>query len=588
MNDLKPKCSRQIYQRRRIVVAILNLTTVAIALAAMVVFLSSGGLGTVEWLMLGCFALTLPYTSVGFWNACIGFGCRWSSWFQPPPDYGLDNVSAGRSGKQLNTRTAIVMALRNETPDAVFERLSAIRASLAATNHAGAFRFVVLSDSDEPTVIEAERRAFEAFAAVGFKGGTPIYRRRAVNTGYKAGNIGEFLDAIPEFDPDGFDFFIPLDADSTITGPVLVQMVRAMEDHPSLGILQSLVVGQPSVSGFARIFQFGMRHAMRTFATGAAWWSGDCGEYWGHNAIIRTSPFRDYCRLPQVSGRSPLSGDVMSHDQLEAAYMRRAGYEVRVAPIETESFEINPPNLLDFIKRELRWCQGNLQYVFFLGRRGLKTVSRIQLALAMSMYIGPPAWIVMTICACAGGLGGILQTGSFTLGLSLFALILTLALSPKIIGALDVGLSVNARAQYAGGYCFGLSVITELLVSMIMAPIVATSITLFVVGLMLNRRVGWANQDRSATGVRWRHASAAMCPHTGFGVLLGATIVYKAGAIALFIATPFVSGLVLSIPFTVLSARTALGRYCAARGLFAIPEENRNQMLNLSVEAEAT
>lgn len=105
---------------------------------------------------------------------------------------------------------------------------------------------------------------------------------------------------------------------------------------------------------------------------------------------------------------------------------------------------------------------------------------------------------------------------------------------------------------------------------------------------MFNRRGGWVSQDRAATSVSWRQAFKAMFPHTGFGVLSATTIEYKVGTVALFIAAPFVSGLVLSGPFTVLSARTALGRYCAARGLFAIPEENRYKILDLSVEAEAT
>ena len=135
-----------------------------------------------------------------------------------------------------------------------------------------------------------------------------------------------------------------------------------MEAHPRIGILQSLAVGTPATSAFARIFQFGMRHGMRSFTMGAAWWQGDCGPFWGHNALIRTAPFRRWCRLPMLPGKPPLGGHILSHDQVEAVLMRRAGYECRVMPVETESWEDNPPTLMDFIKRDLRWCQGNMQY----------------------------------------------------------------------------------------------------------------------------------------------------------------------------------------------------------------------------------
>ena len=91
---------------------------------------------------------------------------------------------------------------------------------------------------------------------------------------------------------------MPLDADSLMTGAAIVRLVRIMQANPQLGILQSLVVGMPSPSFFARTFQFGMRHGMRSFTSGSAWWHADCGPFWGHNAAVRIAPFTDYCRLP--------------------------------------------------------------------------------------------------------------------------------------------------------------------------------------------------------------------------------------------------------------------------------------------------
>ena len=59
--------------------------------------------------------------------------------------------------------------------------------------------------------------------------------------------------------------------------------------------------------------------------------------------------------------------------------MRRAGYEVRVLPEEDRGWEENPPTMLEFARRDVRWCQGNMQYWPFLLMPGLKPMSRFQL-----------------------------------------------------------------------------------------------------------------------------------------------------------------------------------------------------------------
>ena len=190
-----------------------------------------------------------------------------------------------------------------------------------------------------------------------------------------------------------------LDADSVMSGAAIVRLVRLMEGQPEIGILQQLIVGLPNASPFARIFQFGMRHGMRAHSTGSAWWQGDCGPYWGHNALIRVAPFMAHCRLPLLPGRPPLGGRVLSHDQVEAALMRSAGWQVRAVPDEDGSFEENPPTLSDFVKRDLRWCQGNWQYIHLVTRPGFHAIGRLQLWLALLMYVSGPAWVLFTVLA---------------------------------------------------------------------------------------------------------------------------------------------------------------------------------------------
>src|SRR5207249_6375301 len=126
------------------------------------------------------------------------------------------------------------------------------------------------------------------------------------------------------------DFAVTLDADSFMTAEAILRLVRVMQADPKLGIVQGLVVGLPSTSAFARIFQFGMRLSMRSYTIGSAWWQGDCGPYWGHNAIVRIAPLVAHCQLPVLAEGALVKGHVLSHDQIEAVLMRRAGYAVRV------------------------------------------------------------------------------------------------------------------------------------------------------------------------------------------------------------------------------------------------------------------
>ncbi len=442
--------------------------------------------------------------------------------------------------------------------------------SLWATGGIDRFTFAILSDSDDPDVIAAEQSAFEAFTASAAPGETrPIYRRRERNSGYKAGNIADFLDARGA----EFDYFIPLDADSLMSGEVIVRLVGVMQARPEIGILQSLVVGMPSDSGFARVFQFGMRHAMRAFTTGAVWWTADCGAYWGHNAVIRVAPFRMHCRLPELRGRSPLGGAILSHDQLEAAFMRRAGYEVRVVPVESDSYEINPPTLLDFIRRELRWCQGNMQYLRLLGTPGLRPVSRLQLVQAIGMYIAPAAWIGMIAASCIGGMLGDLSLGDVRLGFGLFVGVLMLAIAPKIAGVIDVLLSTHDTNRYGGLAVFAASVLVELVLSILIAPVVALSITLFLVGLVFGRSVAWGGQNRDRLDIAWRDAWPPLAPHTLAGLGIAVMLWSAAGFGATLWAAPIILGPALAVPLTVWSGRRAVGAVMQRRRLCLVPEE---------------
>ncbi|WP_300062727.1 glucans biosynthesis glucosyltransferase MdoH [uncultured Roseobacter sp.] len=567
--------------RRRYLVLSLNAVTIALLLFAMISLMSTGGMILAEWVMLIAYGITLPWLSIGLWNSLIGFALD--------RKYRLDAAehvtpALGRiSGHEpIRTKTAIIMPLRNEDPSDSLRRFADVQRALGKTRWGAQFEFHVLSDSDHVDIILREEAAFAKWRTSA-PDVTIEYRRRDDNSGYKAGNVAEFLERCG----DRYDFFIPLDADSVMGAETVLRLVRVMQTSPEIGILQSLVTGLPSKTFFTRAFQFGMRHGMRSYTLGSAWWQADCGPNWGHNAIMRAAAFREHCMLPVLPGSGPLSGHILSHDQLEAALMRRAGYEVRVLAEESESHEENPPSLADFIRRELRWCNGNMQYLRMLGQPGLLPVSRIQLYLAIQMYLAAPAWIVFILVGA--GLAAVpkqFEGISVTGGLALFAVLMTLNLMPKLMGLGQI-LAEAARAEaYGGRKRVVVSGAAEILVSMLMAPIVAFGLTIFLIGLVFGKRVGWDAQQRSRARLHWSEAVRVLWPQTMAGLALAVWLAAFAPWALLF-AAPMLLSFCFAIPIAVLSTTPALSQWSIRRGLFDIPEDRREKVPLLEQDLQA-
>ncbi|HYH43216.1 MAG TPA: glucans biosynthesis glucosyltransferase MdoH, partial [Burkholderiales bacterium] len=347
-------------RRRRVGFAAVALASCAALLALMAATLFPAGFDLTGGVMLCLFALTLPWTTIGFWNAVIGFALM--GFVRDPAGRVAPHLRGITGEEAIASATALLVCIRNEDTRRVSSNLDWMIQGLVATGEARWFHLYILSDSNEPAIAAEEERCAAALAERFGAALTVTYRRREISSGFKAGNIRDFCERWGWL----HRFAIVLDADSVMTPSAMLRLVRVMQAQPRIGILQTLVTGLPSGSAFARIFQFGMRLGMRSFTLGAASWQGDCGPYWGHNAILRLAPFIEHCELPVLPGEPPLGGHVLSHDQLEAVLMRRAGYEVRVLPDEDGSWEGNPPSLTEFIRRDLRWCQGNMQYFHFL------------------------------------------------------------------------------------------------------------------------------------------------------------------------------------------------------------------------------
>jgi membrane glycosyltransferase len=554
--------------RRRLLFCALVGASITGLIGLLAVALSAGGLDAVDLVLVVLFAVTLPWSVIGFWNATIGLLIM--RFARDPVAVVTPAAARVRGDEPIIASTAILVCIRNEPPERIVSHLTPLLQGLAAAGVGDHFHVYVLSDTDAPTLAAAEDVCFDALAH-DFRGRLAItFRRRAENTGFKAGNIRDFCERWGA----QHDFAVVLDADSLMTANAVVRLVRVMQADPQLGILQSLVTGLPSTSAFARIFQFGMRLGMRSYTIGSAWWQGDCGPYWGHNAAIRLEPFMTHCELPTLSGRSLVSGHVLSHDQIEAVLMRRAGYEVRVLPEEGASFEQNPPTLIEFIGRDLRWCQGNMQYWNFLLLPGLKPVSRYQLIFAVLMFLGSPAWmgllVVGTVAlAWAGSSAAFIHADA---GLALFTIVLVMWFAPKIATVIDVLTRPQLRRSFGGGRRFIAGVITETVFFLLLSPIMWFAHTAFLVHLLFGGSIGWRVQARDDHAVPLSLAFRYLWPHTLLGlatVTVLALTVPTAIPYALFIA----AGPLLSIPLAVITARPGLGRAMIASGLGRLPEE---------------
>jgi membrane glycosyltransferase len=437
-------------------------------------------------------------------------------------------------------------------------------AGLGAAGSGGAFALWVLSDTSDPGLIEAEEMAVAAFQAASSEPRRVMYRRRRDNSGFKAGNIMEFL----EHHADGFELMLVLDADSDMTAKAVLRLVIAMRDDPSLGIIQHLTVGLPASSAFPRLFQFGMRAGMRTWATALAWWQGDASVYWGHNAVVRIAPFREHCRLPLL----PDAAHILSHDQVEAALLRGAGWGIRLLPEEDGSYEANPPALPEFMRRELRWLAGNFEYRHLLKLPGLLPMGRWQLMQAIFLFATPPFYLVFLLAAAWVAATDTVSAFPFEPALVTTAIWAGALYAPKLTGYLEVLLSREKRTLYGGAGLVLIGAVLETLFTLLLDAINVVAKTVATIRITLGLRAAWPPQNRTDRGVSWSEASHLLWSQSVLGVVVFACFAH-AGWVAVVWAVPFASGLVVAIPFCVITANPSVGTRLRKWKVAAIPEE---------------
>jgi membrane glycosyltransferase len=341
-----------------------------------------------------------------------------------------------------------------------------------------------------------------------------FYRRRLDNEGRKAGNIADWVRRFGA----AYPHFVILDADSVMTAETLEALLGAMQRHPDIGLIQTLPVLHRGRTLFARLQQFAGAVHGPLIAAGLSLWHGAAGNYWGHNAIIRTRAFAECCGLPRLPGRKPFGGDIMSHDFVEAAMLRRAGWGVHMAPFLGGSFEEGPPTLPDMAARDRRWCQGNIQHMAVIGARGLHPLSRLHMATGIFAYLSAPLWLLFLLLGIAVSLqAGLLPHDYFPDAYSLFpawpivdpdrAIVvftatMALLLAPKLLAAVAHAFSRRAYGLRA----LGLGTLAELVISALMSPIMMLWQSRMCLAVLAGRDGGWSAQRRDAGRFSWGEA----------------------------------------------------------------------------------
>jgi membrane glycosyltransferase len=551
-----------------VIFSILSLGTAALMLYLVHQTLATNTPLVLRITLLVLFALTLPWMVVGFWNAIIGLWiCQC---YKDPIRVVLPANMLINDTAPLTHSTAILLCIRNESPARLIRNLQIMLDGLTQKELSSFFHVYVLSDTNEQRIAAEERAAFDAMRATWSKKIQITYRCREDNAGYKAGNIADFCQRWGR----QHDFALVLDADSFMASGAITRLVRMMQANPRLGILQGLVIGLPSTSAFTRLFQFGMRLGMRSYTMGSAWWQADCGPYWGHNALIRLAPFMEFCDLPILENSSGEPKPILSHDLIEAILMRRAGYEVRIYPQEDSSWEENPPTLTEYIHRDLRWCEGNLQYVNLLTLNNLRPVNRFQLILAIAMFFGSPAWIALILFFTIAI--GMSATPAALVDVDYFSILLIVTLVmwylPKIAGAVDVLLQTPKSKSFGGRLRFSISLLLEMMFSLLMTPIAWLNHTIFIFSLAFGKKGGWSAQTRDDHSISALQALQQFWLHTLLGLTL-ASILYFTHPETLVYGILFFGGLVFAIPLAIITSQPWLGSLMIRSQLLSLPEE---------------
>lgn len=542
--------------RRRRTLLLLLVAAMAAGAAALRIEAAPDQPDALWWAATALMTLLFAWVGVGCATAAMG---AWAAWRGDPFS---PTAAVPRKPIDAAARTAIVMPICNEDIVSVFAGLRATCESLAATGALQLFDVFVLSDTSDPALRAAEERAWRRLCAMlgepADGTGRLFYRWRKRRVKRKSGNVADFCRRWGR----NYRYMVVLDADSTMSGDTLVQLVRLMEAHPRAGILQTLPQVANPVTLHARAQRFASRVAGRLFARGMAWWQLGDAHYWGHNAILRVEPFMRHCGLARLPGHGGLAGEILSHDFVEAALMGRMGYEVWLVPDLEGSWEQSPANLLDELQRDRRWCQGNLQNLRLVAEPGWRGAHRAMFAVGALSYGVAPLWLAFT----ALGLSG---KGRDTGDTGLWLLTLALLLLPRVL-SVAVVVARREAAAFGGVTRLAGSALFELLLSSLQAPLRMLAHCVYVFGALTGLKLEWKSPPRGAEAPQWGDVTRRLGAMILLPVAAGLGLLQRTAAVAL---APMWLPLSLAVPLVVLTGHPRVGGLARRLGLLRTPEE---------------
>lgn len=558
------------FDRRRRLFLTLVLSTGLGGLLMLFLALASAGVSLLASIPLALlFALTFTWIAVSFWHAVIGFVLMLAD---RDPHSLRRRPTIDRHGHDLaRHRTALVMPIHNEDPLAVRNGLAATARSLLQAGSAAGFEIFVLSDTRDADILAAEQAALAALQReLGER--LPLhYRHRPDNRGRKAGNLADFCRRWGR----RYEFMLVLDADSRMNGEAIRRLVARMQEDVEIGLIQTVPIPAGQHSLFARLMQFAAALYSPMLATGQAFWQGSVGNYWGHNALVRVSAFMASCGLPELPGRPPLGGEIMSHDFVEAALLARAGWKVELETAPLASHEEMPANLLDYVARDRRWMQGNLQHLRLLRLPGLQPASRLHFLFGAASYLSSLAWlgllvlgIVTMLLAPAAGSEGASSMGPW--GLIMLLATLALLFGPRLLG---LSLALIQRPLAFGGRLRLLaSGVVEAVAGILLAPVMMLFHARFALEILSGSSIGWHSPPRGERSVSFPQSLG----RAGLiGVIGLAWLVLAAWLTPQFLwwMSPVWLGLLLAPLMVWASGSSRLGLALCAAGLMLTPQE---------------
>ena len=547
--------------------------------------LSTTSITPLQWVFLVLFSINFLWISFAFAQATLGFARSLLPRLRRIPE---------QQG-ELPFKTAILLPVYNESPQRIAAAVAAMRGELAI-REPGRYAFFILSDTNQADAWVAEEAVFRTVIAPADAACPVFYRRRPDNSEKKAGNIADW---VRRWGGD-YEAMIVLDADSIISADTLVKLSRRLAAAPGIGLIQTLPRIVRARSLYGRAQQFANQCYGPIYGGGLAAWHGLSSNFWGHNAIIRTRAFAESCSLPLLQGKPPFGGAVMSHDFIEAALLRRAGWGVRFDVDLQQSWEEAPPSLVDVLVRDRRWCQGNLQHSRFLFARGLTLTSRLHLLTGIMAYVSAALWLLLVLVGLLIAVQAKIVRPEYFAepslfptwpvfdserALQLFVISMAVVLAPKVFGWFAALVNFRLCLRFGGPVLLTLSTLFETLLSALYAPILMFTQTHVIWLVLRGSDSGWKPQRRDDGTLGW---AAAIRAHRGH-MLLGVTLALVAWAVheTLFLwLLPITLGLVFAVPLSWISGGTRRGKVFAALGLLRSPEEKRPAEVLARLEAE--